>query len=122
LTPLKKFLADYHVHPYYSLDAEGTVEEYCQQALSLGLSEIGLAPHLELDPHRKALNDKVRIGSKIVSMRSDWLSTFIEDVTNARRRYPLQIRVGIEVGYDECIEDDVKEVLTKYPFDFCRAD
>lgn len=119
MSPEKKHFADYHAHPYYSLDAEGTVDNYCEQALSVGLSEIGFAPHLELDSYRKALDDKVRIGNEIVSMRSGWLCTFIQDVSSAREKYPIQIRAGVEVGYDESIEDELRETLERYPFDFC---
>ncbi len=115
----KKFFVDYHVHPYYSLDAEGSVDEYCEKALSLGFSEIGFTPHLELDPHRMALDDKVRMGSRIVSMRSDWISGFIQDVERARDKYPINVRVGVEVGYYEDIEEELREILDRYPFDFC---
>lgn len=119
MTLERKFFIDYHVHPYYSLDAEGSVDEYCERALTLGFSEIGFTPHLELDPYRDALDDKVRLGSRIVSMRSDWLSSFIRDVERAREKYQIQLRVGVEVGYDEEIEDEIREVLDRYPFDFC---
>jgi histidinol-phosphatase (PHP family) len=119
LIPDRSCLIDYHVHPYYSLDAEGTVDEYCQRAVSLGLSEIGFTPHLELDARRRALDDKVRVGGRIVSMRSGWLSTFAEDVEKAREKYPIQTRMGVEVGYGEDIEEEIGEVLDTYPFDFC---
>lgn len=114
-----KPLIDYHVHPYYSLDAEGTVDEYCRKALSLGLTEVGFTPHLELDLHRSALDDKVRLGDSVVPMRSDWIRIFAQDVERAREKYPLELRVGIEVGYDEEIEGELKELLKRYPFDFC---
>lgn len=112
-------MVDYHVHPYYSLDAEGTVDEYCERAVSLGFSEIGFTPHLELDTHRRALDDKVRTDGRIVSMRSNWLSNFIEDVAKAKEKYPIQARVGVEVGYDEGIEEELRGILGRYPFDFC---
>lgn len=119
MIPERKCLIDYHVHPYYSLDAEGTVDEYCQRAISLGLSEIGFTPHLELDVRRRALDDKVRVGGRIVSMRSGWLSTFAEDVERARERYPIETRVGVEIGYDEEMEEEIEEILDKHSFDFC---
>ncbi len=107
------------MHPYYSLDAEGSVDEYCEKALSLGFSEIAFTPHLELDLHRRALDDKVRMGNHIVSMRSDWLSNFIQDVKRVKEKYPIQVRVGVEVGYDESIEEDLRKILHRHPFDFC---
>jgi histidinol-phosphatase (PHP family) len=119
LAPDKISLVDYHVHPYYSLDAEGTVDEYCEKALSLGLSEIGFAPHLELDPLRKKLDDKVRVGERIVPMRSDWLSVFVDDVERAREKYPLELKIGVEVGYDETTAIELEDLLKSYPFDFC---
>lgn len=119
MIPEREFFIDYHVHPYYSLDAAGSVDDYCEKATSLGFSEIAFTPHLELDLYRKALDDKVRMGSSIVSMRSDWLASFVRDVESAKRKYPIQIKVGVEVGYDEGTEEELREILNRYPFDFC---
>ena len=43
-------LTDAHVHPDFSIDAKGTVTEYCDRALEIGLSEIIFATHVDTDP------------------------------------------------------------------------
>jgi len=114
----KIFMIDYHVHPYYSLDAEGTVEEYCVRAIEIGMEELCFTPHFDIDPERREIDDKVRLGDKIVTMKSNWIERYVEDVELARKRYSLEIKIGIEVGYDSNIENELRNVLKTYPFDF----
>ena len=45
-------MTDYHVHSDYSQDAEGSIFDYCRRARELGLEEICLTPHFEIDPVR----------------------------------------------------------------------
>ncbi|MCK4352078.1 histidinol-phosphatase [candidate division WOR-3 bacterium] len=112
-------MIDYHIHPYYSLDAKGTIEEYCERATKFGLEEICFTPHFEIDPVRKKLDDKVRIGNQIVSMKSNWIEIYLKDLKNAKNKYPdLKIKAGIEVGYEFEIENELREFLNKYEFDF----
>jgi histidinol-phosphatase (PHP family) len=110
---------DYHIHPNYSLDAEGEIFEYCALARKLGYREIGFTPHLELDPERKEKDDKINLKGKIVSMRSDWLSDYFAEIERARRIYPdLKIRAGIEVGYEKSIGKEITQMINSYPFDY----
>jgi histidinol-phosphatase (PHP family) len=37
---------DYHIHPNYSIDAEGEVEDFCKAALNAGLKEIAFTESL----------------------------------------------------------------------------
>lgn len=112
-------MVDYHVHPYYSMDAEGRIEEYCARAKLSGIDEICFTPHLEIDPVRKRLDDKVRLGNRIVSMKSDWLRVYFKDIESAQKRYPeLKLKAGIEMGYEFEIETELKKILNNYPFDF----
>jgi len=48
--PLRPRLVDYHVHPDYSLDATGSVQEHCRRAVELGLAEICFTTHFDADP------------------------------------------------------------------------
>ncbi len=112
-------MIDYHIHPDYSLDAEGKIRDYCQLAKEMGYKEIGFTPHLEIDPKRKELDDKINLNGQIVSMRSNWLDYYFEEIDKARRDYPeLKIRAGLEVGYEEEVKEEIKEIVAAYPFDY----
>ena len=119
MKPLKRLnykMIDYHVHPGYSLDATGSILEYCERAKEIGLKEICFTPHLELDPVR---DEKIEIRSKIVPARSNWLDIYFEDLDVAIREFPeLKIKKGIEIGYAPEIEQEIANITSKYPFDF----
>ncbi|HBC94664.1 MAG TPA: histidinol phosphate phosphatase [Pelotomaculum sp.] len=116
-------MRDYHVHPGYSIDAEPFgIDEYCRKAIDIGLSEICFTTHLEVDPQRKHLDWFVRIAGGIVPMDDlVWLDVYFQDIEDARRKWSahgLQVRAGIEVGYDPGQEKAIERVVRGYPFDF----
>lgn len=114
-------LIDYHVHPGYSIDAQDvSINQYCQRAVEIGLAEICFTPHYELDPLRSDIDWFVRVQGKIVSMTSDWLKYYFEDICLAREKYghKLIVKAGIEVGFDHDLEEPIEQLLDKYSFDF----
>ncbi|MEO0098310.1 MAG: histidinol-phosphatase [candidate division WOR-3 bacterium] len=116
---MSEFRIDYHIHPNYSLDAEGEIFDYCLLAEKLGYQEIGFTPHCELDPERREKDDKVNLKGKIVSMRSDWLAHYFSEIEEARRKFPkLKIKAGIEIGYERRIEEEIRKIINTYPFDY----
>ena len=112
-------MIDYHIHPNFSQDAEGTIDEYCTQAIKLGINEICFTPHFEIDPVRKEKDDRVKLFGKIVPMISEWIDCYFKEIENASEKFNnLTIRAGIEVGYDPAIEPELKVFIKKFPFDF----
>ena len=112
-------MIDYHVHSDYSQDAEGSVFDYCRRAQEFGLEEICFTPHFEIDPARKESDDKVRLNGQWVSMISPWIDHYEADVERARRAYaPMKVRLGLEVGYDPSIEDEIADFFELHPFDY----
>uniref|UniRef100_A0A7C6EB75 Histidinol-phosphatase n=1 Tax=candidate division WOR-3 bacterium TaxID=2052148 RepID=A0A7C6EB75_UNCW3 len=112
-------IIDYHIHPCYSVDAEGTIEEYCQRAIKLSINEICFTPHFEIDPERKEKDDKINFRGKIVPMRSDWIDYYFQEIDAVRKKFSnLSVRAGIEIGYDPIIESELKTFTRSYPFDF----
>ena len=57
---------DYHVHPDYSLDATGTIDEYCDRALELGLKQICFTTHYDSDPFREKIDPFMRRQGKVI--------------------------------------------------------
>jgi histidinol-phosphatase (PHP family) len=112
-------MVDFHVHSDYSQDAEGTVFDYCREAAARGLEEICFTPHLEIDPRRTALDDRVRLQGRWVGMRSDWIDAYAAEVRQANAEFaPLKVRLGIEVGYDPTLEDELAGILKRHRFDY----
>ena len=111
-------MIDYHIHPDYSPDAEGSIEEYAQRATDLGLTEICFTPHYDCDPVREG-EDQVRVKGEMVPVYSPWLESYFEEVAEVRQRFPqLTICVGLEVGYSSELEEHMGQILRSYPFDF----
>lgn len=111
-------MIDYHVHPNFSQDAEGSMEEYCVRALELGLKEICFTTHHECDPARRD-REFVRVGSERMTTDSNWPAAYFAEIERMRKKFSgLIVRAGVEVGYEMGVEGIVKDFLADYPFDF----
>jgi len=112
-------MIDYHIHTYHSIDAEGTINDYCERAIQLGLNEICITNHCELDPAR---NDSwIRFENNKQPMTKEGLKTLEDDVMKAKEVYKkagLIVKFGLEVGYYEGIEARLQEILHAVNFDF----
>ena len=98
---------DYHIHPDFSFDAEGSIEEFCECALEKGLREICFTTHLDSDSKR---NDCfVRVDGKKVSVFENiWLIEYEKRIMEAKEKYGtkgLNVLLGVEVDYFEGVED-----------------
>ncbi|MFQ6003389.1 MAG: histidinol-phosphatase [Candidatus Zixiibacteriota bacterium] len=116
-----KNLSDYHIHPDYSLDATGTIDQYCQRALELGLKEICFTTHYDTDPVRKDKDPFMRIDGKIVPLSEKNVKRYIEDVRRASKVYGpmgLSVKVGLEVDYAPHFENELKKNLAAFDLDY----
>lgn len=122
--PLEKavrYFSDYHVHPNYSLDATGTIDQYCQRALNLGLKEICFTTHYDTDPKRKDEDPFVRIDGKIVPLNKENVKRYIEDVRRANETHSsmgLSVKAGMEVDYAPHIEEGLRKDLASFDLDY----
>jgi histidinol-phosphatase (PHP family) len=116
-----KYYSDYHVHPDYSLDASGTIDQYCQRALELGLKEICFTTHYDTDPLRKDEDPFMRIDGKIVPLNEENVKIYIEDVRRANKIYRpmgLSVKAGLEVDYAPHIEESLRKNLAAFDLDY----
>jgi histidinol-phosphatase (PHP family) len=114
-------MVDLHVHCDYSIDAEGSVDEYARAALGSGLSHICFTTHCDLDPDRRHHDGRVKLNGEIVDVTSDWLQSYVDEVTAAQRAYAgdgLTILCGLEIGYVPGIERMIEDVIASQVFDF----
>ncbi|MBN2228319.1 MAG: histidinol-phosphatase [Candidatus Thorarchaeota archaeon] len=94
-------MMDYHLHPNYSIDAEGSIESFCKMAIQGGLQEIAFTTHLDTD---SSTDDCfVNVKGRRVSTRSNlWLEEYESEVRTADDTYKdqgLRVRLGVEVDY-----------------------
>jgi len=120
---INHLLADYHLHPGYSVDAiPATLRQYCLRALELDLKEICFTPHLEHEWGRPNINNHVRLRGKTVpSYELHWLDEYFREIENAREEFKgnkLIIKAGVEIGYNPQLEELISKVLQEFPFDF----
>jgi histidinol-phosphatase (PHP family) len=110
---------DYHIHTSHSIDATGTLTEYCQKAIQIGLDEICFTNHCELDPHR---NDSfIRFNGTPEPLSRARLIKLQNEIFEVRDRFKgkgLSVKFGIEVGYDRGIENAIGTVLDDLELDF----
>ena len=111
-------MLDYHVHPDFSPDAEGSVEAYCERAAELGLEEVCFTTHYEPDPAR-AEHEKVRVNGRVQPVDSDWPDAYFAALRAAATKFPrVAVLAGVEVGYEPGLEGTISDFLRRYPFDF----
>lgn len=110
---------DFHIHPDFSIDAEGSIDEYCRAALDKGLQEICFTTHLDSDPERE--DCVVRVEGKIVSVFDDsWLIAYENAIREANEQYSkqgLEVRLGVEVDFFEGVEEKLPGKFFDTEFD-----
>lgn len=101
--------ADYHMHTPLCRHAIGEPVEYAAHALKAGLDEIGFSDH---SPMRQDDFDNWR-------MRADQLDEYVEKVRRAQSEFPkLTIRLSLEVDYLPGLEDWIRELSARHPWDY----
>jgi histidinol-phosphatase (PHP family) len=120
-TDQKIELFDCHVHPDYSLDASGTMDEFCQKALRIGLKGICFTSHYDVDPERKDIDAFMRVKGKVIPLSEETINIYLEDIEEAKHKYEplgLKVRSGLEIDYAPRIEEQLKEDLSKFKLDY----
>ena len=101
--------ADYHMHTYLCRHAVGGPSDLAGQAMKVGLEEIGFSEHNPMP-------------------RDDWddwhmlqaeLDNYVEQVERARQDHPnLTIKLALETDYLPGMEDYVRELAARHPWDY----
>ncbi|MHA2151525.1 MAG: PHP domain-containing protein [Candidatus Thorarchaeota archaeon] len=113
-------MIDYHIHPNYSIDADGEIEEFCQSALKQGLKEIAFTTHLDTD--RVADDCYVNVkGKKVDVSSSEWFEDYESTIRSAGDKFTdlgLEVLLGVEVDCFPGIETSLPERFFSTDFDF----
>lgn len=112
-------MLDYHIHPNFSIDADGEMEEFCQAALDAGLKEIAFTTHLDTD--RVAEDCYVNVkGQRVDVSSSKWFEEYETSVRLLEDRYRdqnLRVLLGVEVDCYPHVEDALPERFYSTDFD-----
>ena len=113
-------MIDYHIHPNYSTDAEGSIDGFCKVALERKFREICFTTHLDTDAVRNDAYVIVR-GKRVDARSSSWLEDYENSVRIAGDQYRnqgLEVRLGVEVDYYPGVIDNLPERFHDTEFDF----
>ncbi len=96
---VESVMIDYHIHPNYSFDAQGSIEEFCEVAIQKGMREIAFTTHVDTDP---ATNDCfIRVKGEAIDVQSDkWIEDYESTIRSAGQKYAedgLIVLMGAEL-------------------------
>lgn len=114
-------LADCHVHCDYSVDAQGTIEEYCHAAVQRNLAEICFTTHFDTNPSPGDRVDEIVIGGRRLPATVGNLKPYVDDVRRAADEFlprGLRVKLGVEIGWYEGCERTAERLINTYPFDY----
>lgn len=99
---------DYHIHTNFSGDCHVTMESVVQEAVAKGMKEIALTDHVDYDYPNSDFTFLIDY--------DQYLITFEE----LKRKYQKEINLilGIEIGFQPHITDQINRLLNQFPFDF----
>ncbi|MCX6834776.1 MAG: histidinol-phosphatase HisJ family protein [candidate division Zixibacteria bacterium] len=113
-------LTDYHCHCDYSIDAYGTIDEYCEAALQRGLAEICFTTHWDTNSVSSGQDNVIRIGGQSRPTVPDNLAPYVDDVLRARESSAprgLSVVLGVEFGWYPGCEETAAALRDRYRFD-----
>jgi len=103
------FMIDYHTHTSLCGHATGRMEEYVEEALRCGLDEIGFSDHLPVKDGKE----------NNLSMAFGDLPEYVRKVVDLRKAFPeIRIKLGIEADYIPGSESYMRDILSRYQFDY----
>lgn len=102
-------MIDYHIHTDLCKHATGTMEEYVEFAINIGLKEICFTDH---NPFANSFDIDHR-------MREKEFHFYIDNIIKLQKNYPeISILSGLETDYIEGEERYLDDLLNRYPIDF----
>jgi len=117
-------LADYHVHCNFSIDAEGSIDDYCQAGLRRGLAEMCFTTHYDSNPAGKGADSFIRVDGKNTPATVDNLAPYVDAVAAAHDKYfsqGLAVTLGLEFGWYAGCEEEVQKLQDRYPIEYMMA-
>ncbi|MNO14836.1 Histidinol-phosphatase [compost metagenome] len=107
-------LIDYHTHHERCGHAVGSLEQYVQRGIEIGLSHIGLSDHMPL------LHVDPAAYYPEMAMPMEELPHYVEEAFALKEKYrgQIEVRVGLEGDYIEGWEREIEKIVKAYPWDY----
>lgn len=100
---------DYHMHTPLCGHAVGEPSEYVEQALKVGLAEVGFSDHAPLVSHPDPR----------YTMSREQLPQYHRMMEALQKKYPaFTIKIGVEADYIPGFEKETFKIVEGYPYDF----
>ncbi|ATW25189.1 histidinol-phosphatase HisJ family protein [Candidatus Formimonas warabiya] len=100
--------SDNHVHTNFSPDSNAPMESVIKGAITKGLKELVLTDHVDFDYPSDPNPFLVDYDKYLVSFNQ----------LKAKYQEEIALRLGVEIGAQPHVLDQVTHLLKKYPFDF----
>ena len=103
-------ISDYHMHTPLCGHAVGDPQQYAEQAMKIGLQEIGFSDHAPLVSHEDPK----------ITMSFRQLPEYHRMIEDVRTKYKekLRIKVALEADFMLGYEEKTKAILQGYPYDY----
>jgi histidinol-phosphatase (PHP family) len=100
--------SDNHIHTKYSPDAdqEANFEAYIERAKELGLESITFTDHVDFDAKHPLFYNMIDYDQ------------YIKDFLRVKNSTDFPIKLGVEIGYQSHMKDEINAFIDKYPFDY----
>ncbi len=112
---------DYHVHCDYSIDAEGTIDEFCEAAIKRNLAEICFTSHYDANPNLDGSVEFIVVKGEKLPVSPDSLAYYVDDVHRAADEFysrGLSVKLGVEIGWFKGCEEIVQRLKERFAFDY----
>jgi histidinol-phosphatase (PHP family) len=105
---------DYHTHHHRCGHAVGSIHDYCEAAVKLGMTTFGISDH---GPAYWLDGDHAQPQTQ---MACSSVSGYVAEALMERENYAgrIDIRVGLEADWIPGRADDLKAILDAHPFDY----
>lgn len=109
MLPLIDTTTDGHIHTCLCNHAEGTMEQYVERAVQRGLATIFFLEHLETGIHYHSRS----------WLEQEEFDYYFQEGLRLKERYrgAIDVRLGVETGYNPAAASTLQERLARYPWD-----
>ena len=114
-------ISDFHVHPDFSIDAVGSITEYCEKALELRLGAICFTTHYDYNPALDKDSGYWKCKGSKIKLTDEAVGSYLEEieiVKNSFRERGLKVYSGIEIDYTPGSEKEAERLRSLFSFDF----